>query len=283
MKNKKNNRKNHAVAGVIEALLMVALVAIVISMIQLIYIPDIMEQKEAEHMDQVSNQFSTLKSMIEMQAITNSSSPISTMLTLGSRELPYFITARAFGEIRTQESSDWFISINGAPVGGQYFYDLTAIRYKASNVYFVDQTYILEGGGIIVEQPNGDPVMRVDPSITVENGTNQIKIRFNLPIIVGVPGKNLTAGLGKCFIRTNWSEGAIDIIGSLPGVNTINISTQYPNAWNESLYGMLGNNVDYKEGGSYVKISKKPADPRPIYLHLKYYYIYTQIGHGWIK
>jgi len=279
MKNKKIIRKNHAVAGVIEALLMVALVSIVISMIQLIYIPDIMEQREAEHMDQVSNQFSTIKSMMEMQAITNSSAPISTMLTLGSRELPYFITARSFGEASVQDSSESSISIDGANPGDQYFYELTAIKYQASNAYFVDQTYILEGGGIIIEQSNGEPVMRVDPSITVENGSI-IKIRFNLPIVVGIPGKNLTSGFGKCFIRTNWSEGSTDIIESV-GVDTINISTQYPNAWNESLYGMLRDNVNYDEGESYVKISK--IDLRPIYLYLDYYYIYVQIGYGWIK
>lgn len=279
MKNKKNIRKNHAVAGVIEALLMVALVSIVISMIQLIYIPDIMEQREAEHMDQVSNQFSTIKSMMEMQAITDSSAPISTMFTLGSRELPYFITARSFGEVSVQDSGKSSISIDGANPGDPYFYELTAIRYRASNVYFVDQTYILEGGGIIVEQSNGEPVMRVAPSITVENGSI-IKIRFTLPIVVGVPGKSSTSGFGKCFIRTNWSEGSTDIIEGV-GINTINISTQYPNAWDESLYDVLGDNVNYDEGESYVKISK--IDARPIYLYLEYYYIYVQIGHGWIK
>ena len=279
MKKYKNTRKNHAVAGVIEALLMVALVAIIISMIQLVYIPDMMEQREAEHMDQVSNQFSTLKSMIELQAITNSSAPISTMLTLGSRELPYFITVRSFGEASVEENSGSSISIDGASPGNPYYYELSAIKYHAHNRYFVEQTYILEGGGIIVEQPNGEPVMRVDPSIIVDEAS-QISIHFNLPIIVGVPGKNLTSGLGKCFIRTTWEEGGNDIIEGT-GINTINISTQYPNAWYESLNDMLGDSVDYEQGDSYLKISKN--DATPIYLYLRYYYIYTQIGHGWIK
>lgn len=271
MKYKKFRVKNHAVAGVIEALLMVALVSIIISMIQLIYIPQIMEQREAEHMDQVSNQFSTLKSMIELQAITNSSAPISTMITLGSRELPYFITARAFGEIRVEDSGEWDISVNHAHVQ-----DLTSITYEASNSYFVDQTYALEGGGIIVKQPNGKPVMKVDPSISVEI-KDRVYIQFNLPIFVGIPGKNLTSGLGKCFVRTNWSQGD----NSPWDAYSINISTQYPNAWNESLYGMLGDNVKYNEGASYVEITKRGAET--IRFVIKYYYIYVQIGHGWIK
>ena len=63
MTNKKD-RKKLAVAGVIEALLLVALASIILSTIQLVYIPQMMEEREAEHMDEVSNQFSSLKFMI---------------------------------------------------------------------------------------------------------------------------------------------------------------------------------------------------------------------------
>ena len=66
-------------------------------MIQLTYVPQIMEQKEADHMDQVFNQFSQLKSMVDMQAMSQSTSPISSMLTLGSPKLPYFLTVPALG------------------------------------------------------------------------------------------------------------------------------------------------------------------------------------------
>jgi hypothetical protein len=276
MKYKKFIKKEYAVAGVIEALLLVALVSIIISTIQLVYIPEIMEEREAEHMDQVSNQFSTLKSMIELQAITDSSAPISTMISLGSKELPYFITAKAYGEISTIDEGEYKIETLPATPTFPSGIPLTSIRYEAYNSYFVDQTYVLEGGGIIVKQPNGESVMRVDPSIYVKNGS-AIDIQFDLPIIVGTPGKNFTYGPGKCFVRTNWSQGDTDYI---PKSNNINISTQYPNAWNDSLYNMMGSNVNYEKGESYVKITKKDKD---INLNLKYYYIYVQIGHGWIK
>ncbi len=275
MKYKKIIEKEHAVAGVIEALLLVALASIIISTIQLVYIPQIMEEREAEHMDQVSNQLSSLKSMIELQAITNSSAPISTMISLGSRELPYFITAGSYGEIKVPDTGGWNIKVISND-SGIYNYDLTSITYEAYNSYFVNQIYSLEGGGVIVKQPNGEPVMRVDPSISVENGTT-IDIYYNFPIIVGFPGKNLTYGYGKCFVRTNWSQGGTDHITN---VYSINISTQYPKAWNKTFYNMLGNNVDYEQGVSYAKITKKG---KGINLDLDYYYIYTQIGHGWIK
>ena len=50
MKIQKLKRENTAVAGVIEALLLVALVAAILSYIQFAYIPVIMEEKEADHM-----------------------------------------------------------------------------------------------------------------------------------------------------------------------------------------------------------------------------------------
>ena len=281
MKNRKFGTHNQAVAGVIEALLMVALVSIVISMIQLIYIPQIMEQKEAEHMDLVSNQFSTLKSMIDLQAITQSTAPISSMVTLGSRELPYFITARAYGELRTQENITSKINVDYST----FVCPLTSIIYQSQNAYFVDQTYILEGGGIIVKQPTGEPVMRAYPSIQAQITNNSpqfyIHITFSLPIIKGLPGKNSTNGDGKCFIRTNWSHGGTykDISSNL---NSINISTQYPNAWGETLHDLLGDNVNYSQGLSYIEIKRKDI-LHWIYLTIDYYDIFTQIGPGWIK
>ena len=274
MKYKKFVKKEHAVAGVIEALLLVALVSIIISTIQLVYIPEIMEEREAEHMDQVSNQFSSLKSMIDLQAITNSSAPISTMITLGSKELPYFITARSYGEVSTVDEGEYYIETLPATPTFPSGIPLTSIKYEAYNSYFVDQIYALEGGGIMVKQLYGESVMRVDPSIYVEN---DLDVQFDLPIIIGIRGKNLTYGHGKCFVRTNWSQGGIDY---LPNTTTINISTQYPNAWNESLYSMLGDMVNYEKGTSYVKITRKNDD---INLRVRYYYIYVQIGHGWIR
>jgi len=267
--------ENQAVAGVIEALLLVALVAIVISMIQLQYIPQIMEQREAEHMDLVSNQFSSLKSMMELQAITHSTAPISSMLTLGSRELPYFISAGASGEVKVHDKEKWVITVLQNH-SGYYYYPLTSITYEAYNVYFVPQTYVLEGGGIIVSQPDGQSVMRADPSLSVINGSF-IQVIFNLPVIIGVHGKNLTDGTGNCYIRTNYTRGPPS--DNLNDTLSINISTQYPNAWNESLAGMLGTNVNYKKGSSYVEITRKNKD---IHLKIEYYYITTQIGPGWV-
>ncbi|MBU0498193.1 MAG: hypothetical protein KKG04_09630 [Candidatus Thermoplasmatota archaeon] len=274
-------RDAFAVAGVIEALLMVALVAVIISTIQLIYIPQIMEQKEAEHMDQISNQFSSLKSYIDLQIISNSDAPMFSMLTLGSRELPYFITGEAYGEVMVIDSGSNRIVIDEDEWQS---IPLTSVMYHAYNVYFVDQTYILEGGGIIIDQSNGEPVMRVDPSLVVNNAS-KINIYVDLPIIYGTEGKNFTYGLGKCFIRTNFS-GKITYQNFTTISSNIKIYSTYPEAWYKALNSTMGTMVDLSlqptENPTHVRIEKKTGG-KEIGFYITKLPIYVQIGPGWIK
>jgi len=274
---------NHAVAGVIEALLLVALVAIILSTIQLIYVPQIMEQRESDHMDEVANQFSFLKSVIDLQSMMKEDVPISSTLTLGSRELPYFVTAPAFGELYVYDREyvdEWNINVDF----GAGLFPLTSIKYKANNRYFPKgqpgQEYILEGGAIILKQSDGETVL-VEPPITVENKTTEVNINYTIPIIIGIPGKNATSGYKNCFIRTNYSDSDSGWPKYLD-VQSINISTDYPTAWYNYLRNTsLGNNVNYELGSSYVKITDKP--PKAINFYYKRVYIYAQISPGWIR
>jgi len=286
MKRRKFGMQNQAVAGVIEALLMVALVSIVLSVVQLVYIPEVMEQRESEHMDLVSNQISSLKSMIDLQGVTQSSAPISSMLTLGSRDLPYFITAKAFGEVSVKEESEYKIALlpppGSLPSG---VIPLSSIQYAADNSYFVDQTYILEGGGLIVQQPDGNPVMRADPSISSVNNTNSIAIYFDLTHVMAIPGKNITSGEGNCFIRTNYSNNRT-YTNTIVSGGHIRIYTRYLNAWNESLYNLLGIyavrgyiSIEIPPSQEYVEIT---PGSKNIEIQLNVIDIYVQIGQGWI-
>jgi hypothetical protein len=278
MKKRYFARQDEGVAGVIEALLMVALVAVVISTIQLVYIPQVMNQREADHMDVVSNQFSSMKAMIDLQSMTEKDVPISSPITLGSRELPYFVTARAFGELTVLNN------VGEITVGGLHIATLTSIRYEAFNSYFVNQIYAFEGGGIIVKQPDGDPVMRVDPPITVKNNIDgTIEIYFDIPVIIGVTGKNSTNGHGSCFIRTNFSNKDPPGLPTEVLVPKMDIFTNYPNAWKESLHDLLGDNFvcEIKNDTQPNHVEVIPNKTTTLFYHE--IYIYAQISPGWIE
>ncbi len=268
-------RDKKAVAGVIEALLIVALVSIIISTIQLIYIPEIMKQRESDHMDDIENQFSFLKAVIDLQSIEKKDVPITSTITLGSRELPYFVTARGFGELTIigLDNNDYMINIDY----GAKKIPLTSIKYEAVNSYFVDQIYALEGGCIIIKQNDGETV-RIEPTINIENKSSEIDLFYDIPIIIDIPGKNQTSGYKNCFIRTNFSI-TDDYWISFTNISNINITTEYPQAWYDLLYYLLEDNVNIEKGSYYVKITR---NNKLINLYYKETYIYAQISPGWI-
>ncbi len=280
MTNRKIFRNNRAVAGVIEALLMVALVATVIGLIQVLYIPQIMKQREADHMDEVSNQFSYMKAMIDIQSTTGSNVPIFSTITLGSRELPYLASIASTGDVSVIMDSASRIEIDHANLTPPAY--LTSITYEANNHYFVPQSYILEGGGIIVSQPDGN-VMRVDPTITVTNETSIVTINFGLLVFESSPGKDTTINMGdnlkvgRCLIRSNYSRSDTQTI---PSIHSIQIYTKYVNAWNDSLMAILGGAGTVSKGTNYVQLT--PYSGKLFTLVLKRNYVSAQIGPGWV-
>lgn len=305
-------RKNYGLAGVIEALLLVALVAIILSIIQIVYIPVIMSDREAEHMWQVENQLSSLKSVIEMQSMIgaiDATNPVvyckmSLPVTLGVKKLPYFVTMSATGEIKVLDSEDVensIINVEGLTVP-EYVYGipLTSIEYTAYNNYYLDGRnikYIMEGGGIILSQLDLGEVMRVGPSISIENRSQDgyIKIYYTIPVFVGLPGKKQDIGLGNTYIYTNYSthythSGTTSYIKIL-SYNHLNAWYQYlANTTNGLLREYINNGyikvnlVNYNEldPNSPLCIKIEP-DSKNIRIALTITKIFVQVGAGVIE
>ena len=245
---------NYALAGVIEALLLIGLVAVILSTIQLYYVPEIMEQKESEHMDEVLKQFSLLKSTVDIQSLVGSGesdnpivyAPMSTTITLGSSKLPYLVSLGASGQIEVidEDKTDSEIEMDS----GDLLYPfengipLTSIKYTANNYYFPEsspgQEYILEGGGIILKQSDGE-VMKVAPSMIVENHTQQgyLKIIYNIPYFTTKPDKDITSGYKNCYARTNYisNHSSVETLDDDEDKDRLKITTEYINAWNQTL------------------------------------------------
>ncbi|MEA3457252.1 MAG: hypothetical protein U9R21_01080 [Candidatus Thermoplasmatota archaeon] len=278
MENRNIIKERKAVAGVIEALLLVALVSIIISTIQLVYIPQIMEQRESDHMQDVENQFAHLKSVIDIQCMIGEDVPITSPITLGSREIPYFVTAKAFGELSIVDDAGGISTDFGG--GGTTNITLTSIKYQAYNSYFVDQTYVLEGGAVILKQHDGESMV-IEPDIDISSpSSGKIDISCNLTYIVGVSGKNTTNGYKNRFIRTNYSCSG-NAYTVTPISKHIRVYTEYVDSWydffNES---SLGENAYVNKTSNYVQIQEKGSTG--IGISIAKITIYAQIGPGWI-
>ena len=97
IKIKKIKNSNDAVVGIIAAFLITGLIVLVFSIIQTVYIPQWMEEKEADHMEMVADQFSRLKFAIDTQSTIglhdrSINIPISTSITLGNKEIPFLMS-----------------------------------------------------------------------------------------------------------------------------------------------------------------------------------------------
>ena len=110
---RKFNCSDDGVVGIVVAVLLIGLLVSVVSLIQYQYVPKWMEEKEAEHMDDVLTQFSQLKFAIDTQSASGqTNTPIATSITLGSKELPYLMSMRAFGTLGIiNNPSDCIITI----------------------------------------------------------------------------------------------------------------------------------------------------------------------------
>lgn len=274
-------KNNHGLSGVIEALLLVGLVAIILSTIQLVYIPEIMKQKENDHVDEVEKQFTNLKSVIESQSMMGviqssepiSGSPISSPITLGSDKLPYFITAQTKGYLNIiDKEAAGQSKIDISPAVTEYIngIPLTSVVYDMSSMYLnYDVKYIYEGGGIILNQTGPKEytgeVMRVDPAIKIDNLSSSIKINYNIQIFDCPPGKDITASsIDTAYIRTNYSN---HVVHSDTGISYIRIYSDYLEGWNNCLLepdkGLLW---EYENNG-YINVGyDNPSDPTYIYI-----------------
>ena len=307
MRNIRFIRNNNALAGVIEALLLVALVAIILSTIQLVYVPVIMEQKEVEHMKTVENQFAHLKSVIETQSIMGVAgggspiaySPMASPITLGGNELPYFISEGSSGIINIIDKHN--INRGKIVMAAQDLPDdyllgipLTSIKYESTNYYFVNQNYIIEGGAIILEQPE-DYTMKVDIPMKVENHSAYIKIFYTIPMFNAPANKDNIGGKDTCYIKTNYVSYTSSIETQPDNLDDdyLHIYTDYPTAWLDSLIrddsgvlweynknGMIQVSLNDPDNPTYVKI--EPGDAL-IDIELTIVEIDIQVGAGYIR
>jgi len=417
------NGKNNAQVGVVVAILMVSLLVAVMVLIQVYYVPNWMKDKEANHMDTVADQFSNLKFSIDLQAMSHIDVPIASSVTLGSKELPYFVSSRSFGSlsilsptssnfsisvtaqsgmernlyqqviqspypkkvdyaegmsqldliINTLADGDTFnVSINGnknievtvSSEGSDYrivlktingtqvlfnqtiavslpqheyiinllnpdynFYtdilpyvnspynitvngtsngdfrikcyryssatislssNLGTIQYQSDNAYFVDQTYVYEGGAVIIEQYGGEAIIS-PPFINLRNYTTTHTVNMSVVNIKGMAGKTSASGYGTYSVRTNYS-GYSDYKAMARSI-TINITTKYPSAWYRYMNSTIKNSdidsttYNISMGNSYVSVVLNGPQGGGVYdinFYMRTTDIYAQVGPGWV-
>lgn len=279
-----------AVVGIVTAILIIGLVAAVISIVQTTYVPKIMEQREAEHMDKVAEQFASLTSVIDGQAAEEKKGiPLATSVTLGSRELPFLVSSKSYGTLEILENSCNITIRNQTKT---QTYHLGTITYSSANAYYIDQSYTYETGAMIVSQTPGN-LMMIPPEFLIEyNGSSNLSITFNVVNISGIPQKMMAAGFGSYPIQTEFRE--ISTIINYTQVENITIATRFSNAWSVLLNNSLtAAGLNWAGYGTHFLLSDTGqatsleftgvADPLKVTLNFRIIEIRAQIGPGWVE
>jgi len=275
MKILKKQTTDNAVVGVVTAILIIGVIVAVVSLIQTMYIPKIMEQREADHMDTVAEQFTYLTSVINNQAANQiKNMPVATSVTLGSKELPYMLSMKAFGTLKILDNAR-LITI------GSKTYKIGVITYSSANAYFLNQNYTYEAGAMIVSQSEGN-LMMIRPSFLLDyNLSNDfpLNITFDVMNIISVGNKTIASGYGTYPIQTAFYNNSSY---TFTNVDNITITTSLSNSWyvflgSSSLYG---SQFTLNDTGQVCKI--KFSDPNIVKVNFKITNILAQIGPGWV-
>ena len=285
---KKIKKNDEAVVGVVVAVLLVGLFLAIFLIIQTVFVPNWMEQLEAEHLNDVGNQFALLKFAVDTQSATEKNIPITTSMTLGNKEIPFFSSSRAFGFLRIIEDE---CTINITNATTWFTYQPGIIKYSSSNSYYIDQTYTYEAGAIISSQAEGN-VMFIRPSLFADYDTlwDQVNISFTLTNLKASGEKKSVSGFGTYPIQTNFSKSNVT---NITGVQSIKINTNYANAWHSYINSSLINQgLDYGTGDNYwitatndevvIYFNSPPINPN-VDVILEVVDIFAQIAPGWIE
>ncbi len=274
MKFKKLITPDDGVVGIVVTILIIGLIIVVAGIIQTVYLPQWLEQKEADHMHIVSYQFAQLKQSLDILSVIDQKNAISIYVTLGTAEIPIFGTGRTYDEMNILTDK---CNINVSNNTKSYSFSLGTIKYSSQNSYFVDQSYIYEAGSLILSQ-SGASILNGKPFFSISNYTN---ISFTIINISSFEGKKVAGGYGTYSLYIEYLNS---IIYTIDNLRFINITTNYNNAWrtffnSTSLkYSLLTYNIKDTDYGISVEFSGSLGN-----LMLKVSEISVQIAPGWIK
>jgi hypothetical protein len=232
MRMKKIKNSDDAVAGIVVTVLLIGLIMAVMVMVKTVYVPQWIEESEAAHMEEVSNQFAMLKYALDIQSIVNQSTAISATITLGNKEIPFFDLGRTFDSLGIIEDG-CNITVKNNTVSSSYSTD--AIKYSSRNLHFVDQSYVYEAGSLILSQ---DPssILHGKPSFFVtEFGKN---LSFTFVNISGIAGRTSVSGYGNYPIYLEVANPNNQYT-EINNVTDITIVTNYADAWYIALNSSL--------------------------------------------
>jgi len=235
------------------------------------FVPVWMSDNESTHMTQVVQQFSALKSQVDI-TISNSAnaliapSPIFIPISLSCDGIPVFAAATAgilsftpiglnikpwmnlsFTYISDTSGQAMSLSpTNDGRSGG-------ALEIYSPNRYYVEQHIVYENGAVIVNQTDGEFIV-AGPQFVVKNlGTSDAPARVVMITQITMQGSNVTiGGTGSKGVNADLLYSGTTAYGNDDGSGlTIQLVTQHGWAWYNYFLSRMNNSADMTIGSGF--------------------------------
>ena len=283
MKLEKDFKKDEsAVVGIITAILIVGLFVSIFATIQTVYVPQWMEENEATHLQEVKNQFMQLKFALDIQVYNpeQNEMKLTTPITLGSEEVPYFLSEKSYGEIKI-DSNTFQIEITGN--NSTIKDSLNTLYYQSQNSYYTDQRFTYETGGVILSQSEGSLLVS-SPFLCISESNESFFFNWTMVNITSIGGKRSTHGSSTISILTQYSNISET---NIMNASTIQINTDYPLVWKRYLNNTLSEkgltyNTNFTITTESDKITLNLLMDEQINWNLNKVNVIAQITPGWI-
>jgi hypothetical protein len=237
------------------------------------FVPVWMNDNESEHMSVVIEQFSTLKSSVDISISNTANSliaptPVFVPLTLSSAGIPVFAASTAgimsfvpegFGSrpvinvtynyysTATGGTGYQLNSNNDGKAGGY-------LELYCPNRYYVEQRIIYENGAVILNQTDGEVVL-AGPQFLVKNlGTSASPNRVMMMTQITLQGLNVTVGgtgskgvTADLFAETKALENSVDAVPQV----TVEIESKHAWAWYNYFLNMLNGTAGMTLGNGF--------------------------------
>lgn len=203
--------RDDGLSEVVGFVLLLGVIVIALSLYQVYGVPAVGRENEIAHMNQVKDRFVDYKLALDSLWVNNRNGVLlSTAFDLGTGApatagtvfaLPILTPAGSGGTVSVQSGGAkltitiWEDETISAPIKKL---PLGSLSYRSSNNYWVDQTWIYQGGAVFLSQEGGTTV-RVAPPLSVYNNTDKVSV-YITP--VNITGSAHIAGSGPVRIET---------------------------------------------------------------------------------
>jgi hypothetical protein len=177
-------KDKEGVASVVGTIMALLIFLTILTIFVNTWMPVILKENERNHMDEVMNEFGTMKggvdNMIVYTSLTGySSSTIYQSIDLGAEGIPAFASATAgllrlnpAGSTNSRSYANFSVSSVAKTLssGG-------SVEFYAPNRYYVEQWLAYENGAIILKQEDGQ-IVRATPGITFTVDSGALNVNY---------------------------------------------------------------------------------------------------------